>query len=220
MLKISIKKIIFSTIACCLLVFSCAKKQEIIANTFLEKGLKYAKEKKYDFCVQNLSKIDENFPYSPESKTAMPVLIYCHYMNGDYETIYPMIESFRSLYPNSDQIPYLYYIKALSYFRAIKSHRKSMEIVKNLEETIFALYEIDSESQYAKNLVELLPFIEKMKMNNQMYAVQYYVSQQDYISAAKRYSEMLSHNLNEENRTKIEESLGAVLKNMGVKLEK
>ena len=219
MWKIFTKNIIFSLLLLCFGVFSCKKKPPIPAQVLLNKGLKYAKQKKYDSCIAELGKIDDLHPYSGESKTAMPVLIYCHYMNKDYETIYPMIESFESLYPNSDQISYIYYLKALSYFRSIKSHRKSMDLIENLENTIMALYERDPDSQYSKNLFELLPFIEEIKNNNKIYIAQNYVKTHDYISATNRYTELLSQNLDEKQQENIEKSFFAVLKNMGIKLD-
>jgi outer membrane protein assembly factor BamD len=220
MWKISTKNIIFSLFLCAGFgTFSCKKKPPIPADVFLTKGIKYAKQKKYDSCVSQLAKIDELHPYSAESKTGMPVLIYCHYMNRDYETIYPMIESFESLYPNSDQLSYLYYIKALSYFRMIKNYRRSMEVILNLENTIFALYERDSQSKYAENLLHLLPFVAEMKLQNKIYTAQYYVSQQDYIAATGRYTEILSQDLEEKQREELEKSFSSVMKNMGVKLE-
>jgi outer membrane protein assembly factor BamD len=195
----------------------CKKKPPIPADVLLAKGLKYAKNQKYDSCISELGKIDELHPYSNESKTATPVSIYCHYMNKDYEAIYPMIESFESLYPNSDQISYLYYLKALSYFRTIKNHRKSMELLDNLENTTVALYDRDPESKYSENLFHLLPFIVETRLDNKIYVAQHYVISQDYIAAAGRYSELYSQDLNATQKENVEKSFSAVLKNLGIK---
>lgn len=216
MLKICIKSIIVSTLIL-LLFTSCKKKPQVPANILLNKGLKYAKSKKYDSCISELSKIDDLYPYSSESKSAAPVLIYCHYMNKDYETVYPMIESFESLYPTSDQISYLYYIKGLAYFRSIKNHKKSMQIIDNLENTITSLNERDSSSIYAQNLSELLPFIAQIRINNQIYTAQNYVITHNHISAAERYSNLLKQDLTSSEKEKLENSFLAVLQNLGAK---
>ncbi len=200
-----------------LIFFACKKQKDIPASVFFDKGISSAKKKNYESCVYNLGKIDEISPYSSHAKTAQPVLIYCHYMQKNYEQVHSMIENFESIYPTSDQLSYLHYISALSYFRVIKSHRKSMQTVQNLALKIQKVNEIDSYSVYAENLNKLLPFIAKIQDENTLYIAQNYAKTNDFISAAARYSTLQEKTLHEETEKIVENSMNDILMNLGIK---
>ena len=212
------KNAVFRLFFCVFLVFfSCKKHQEVPASIFFDKGLAGAKKKNYESCVYNLTKIDEISPYSSHAKTAQPVLIYCHYMQKNYDQIHPMVENFESIYPTSNQLTYLHYISALSYFRVIKSHRKSMQTVHNLTLKIQKVNEIDPYSVYAENLNKLLPFIAQIQDENTLYIAQNYAKTNDFISAAARYSALQEKTLYKETEKIVENSMSSVLMNLGIK---
>jgi outer membrane protein assembly factor BamD len=212
---ITIKNAAFSLLLC-LLVFACKKKPEPTADALLEKGLKNAKEQKYESCIYNLGKIDEIAPYSTHSKTSTPVLIYCNYMQGNYENIQTMIDNFESVYPNNEQLPYVYYLRGLSHFRMIKNHKKSLQNIDNLLTVITRLNEIAPESKYTENLNKIIPFILELQDKHTLYIAQSYVKTQNFIAAMSRYSTLYEGTLTDETKKIIANSMEGVLGNLGI----
>jgi len=197
------------------LLTSC-KKHEKQANFYFDKGVLAAKKKNYQSCIFNLNKIDEMAPYSQESKSAAPILIFCHYAMKDFEAMHSEINNFESLYPTSSELPYLYYIKTLSYYKTFKDHKKSLQIVESLESGIDKINEIDTTGSYSRNINMLIPFIEDVKEKNSLYIANNYAISQNFISAAARYSQAYN-NSNEDNKKIVENSMDAVLRNLGIK---
>lgn len=198
------------------LLFACNPKVSPSADVLLQKGLKAAKQKKYESCIYNLGKIDDVAPYSNNSKISTPVLIYCHYMQGGYEEVEPMIDNFESVYPNNEQLPYVYYLRGLSHFRMLKNHKKSLNNVESLLLVIKRLDEIAPESKYAQNLNKLRPFLLDVQRKHAMYIAQNYVVTHNFIAAASRYANLYELTLNGETEKMIEKSMDAVLLNLGI----
>ena len=166
------------------------KKQQLSAEKLFEKGIIAAKKKNYQSCIFNLGKVDEIAPYSPESKKSKPVLIFCHYMMREYDTVETEIQSYESLYPTSSEIPYLYYINALSHFREIKTHKKAQDAVQKFKVTAEKVFEKAPNSQYAQNLHLLYTFILEIEEAHKMYIAQNYLLDRNFISAVPRLIEI------------------------------
>jgi|GEM_PF-6591807 len=200
-----------------LAITTSCKKKEKQANYYYEKGINAAKKNNYQSCVFNLNKIDEISPYSQESKNASPVLTFCHYAINDFEEMHTEIESFESLYPTSPELPYLYYLKTLSYYKIFKNHKKSLQIVNSLKNGITKVAEIDDSAEFTPNLNILLPFIEEVHEKNALYIANNYAVTGNFISAASRYSQLYQSTSSEETKKIVENSMQPVLKNLGIK---
>lgn len=217
MLKITTQSIVYSLL--CVFLFACKKKNEDEPAKLLEKGIQKAIVKNYDSCIFHLSKIDDISPYSEHSKTGMPVLVYCHYMLRDYEQIHSMVESYESLYPSDSQLPYMHYLSALSYFRQIRNHKKSLLIDDKLLLEIQRVNEIAPYSPYAENLNKLLPFIAQMYDSHTLDIAQFYAKTNNYISSAQRYSTLYRETSSDETKKIVEKSIKPILLNMGINQE-
>lgn len=213
MLKTTIKRILFSLFL--LLAFSCKKEKET-PEQFFEKGIKNAKQRKYEACVFNLSKVDELSPYSNISKQSTPVLIYCHYMQNDLEDVHQMAENYESVYPHSEELPYLYYLRGIAYFRSIKNYRKSIEPAENIIKMVKRINDIAPGSVYAENINKLVPIVIEFQDRHNLYIAQHYVKTNNFISAAGRYSNLYNQTLDEERKKIIENSMKDLLPNLGI----
>ena len=200
-----------------LLGISSCKKKEKQADYYYNKGINAAKKRNYQSCVFNLNKIDEISPYSQESKNASPVLIFCHYATKDFEEMHSEIEGFESLYPTSPELPYLYYLKTLSYYKIFKNHKKSLQIIDSLNNGIAKVTEIDDSAEFTPNLSILLPFIEEVREKNSLYIANNYAITGNYISSASRYSQIYQATSNDETKKIVENSMQSVLTNLGIK---
>ena len=200
-----------------LLAISSCKKKEKQGDYYYEKGVNATKKRNYQSCVFNLNKIDEISPYSQESKNASPILTFCHYAIKDFEAMHAEIESFESLYPASSELPYLYYLKTLSYYKIFKNHKKSLQIVDSLKNGITKVAEIDDSTEFTPNLNILLPFIEEVHEKNALYIANNYAITGNFISAASRYSQIYQSTSSHETKKIVENSMQPVLKNLGIK---
>lgn len=203
-------------IICIIIAISACKNKEDKPDFYLQKGIASAKSKSYQSCIMHLNKIDEIAPYSEESKNAQPILIFCHYANKDYETMYSEIENFESLYPTSSHLAYIYYLKALSYYRIIKNHKKTLQIIENLEHAIAKVNLLDQNGQYLENLNKLRPFIEYTKESHFLYIANNYATTNNFISSAARYTKLYEETTNEDTQKIIANSMQDVMLNMGI----
>lgn len=198
------------------LLFAC-KKKEKQADYYYNKGINAAKKHNYQSCVFNLNKIDEISPYSQESKNASPILTFCHYAIKDFEAMHSEIESFESLYPTSPELPYLYYLKTLSYYKIFKNHKKSLQIVDSLKNGIAKVSEIDNSAEFTPNLNILVPFIKEVYEKHSLYIANNYAITGNFISSASRYSQIYTSTSSEETKKVVENSMQPILKNLGIK---
>ena len=196
--------------------FACKQKEKSV-EFYYEKGLNAAKKYNYQSCIFNMDKVDEVAPYSQESKNASPILIFCHYAIKDFESMHSEIDSFETVHPTSPQLPYLYYLKTLSYYKIFKNHKKSTQVVESLKNGIEKVDEIDTSAEYSRNLNALLPFIEQVHDKNALYIANQYAVYGNFISSAARYSQLYTSTSNDETKKIVENSMQSILQNLGIK---
>ncbi len=199
-----------------LIIISC-KQKEKSAEFYYAKGLELAKKGKYQSCIFNLDKVDEIAPYSQESKNASPILIFCHYAIKDFESMHSEIDSFEAIHPTSSELPYLYYLKTLSYYKIFKNYRKGLQVVDSLKNGIDKVSEIDNSAEYSRNLNVLLPFVAQVRDKHSIYIANQYAVSGNFIASASRYSTIHTTTESEDTKKIVENSMQTVLDNLGIK---
>lgn len=90
--------------------------QHTTEKDFYEAAQKQLKARQWEFAIENLQGLEENFPFGTYAEQAQLELIYAYYRNFEHEASSAAADRFIRLHPQHRNVDYAYYMKGLSSF--------------------------------------------------------------------------------------------------------
>ncbi len=109
------------TIAVTLLLAACSSNeprepQGLSEEDFYEAAQKQLRANQWEFAIQNLQALEENFPFGAYAEQAQLELIYAYYRNFEPEAASAAADRFIRLHPQHRNVDYAFYMKGLASF--------------------------------------------------------------------------------------------------------
>lgn len=111
------------------LLFSCAgkKKEEDTAELLYVEAMKLLKDKNYLDAGKEFEKIDDDFPFSKWAIKGQVMATYAYFKERDYDKVVQLSEDFSRLNATSKYMPYMLYLRGLSYYLQIPSIERAQD---------------------------------------------------------------------------------------------
>lgn len=185
---------IFLTILSFAIITNCSKKKDEISNAEISylKGLKSLEHKNYSEAAETFEKIDDDFPFSKWALKAQTMAIYARYKDEDYTKLLQVADDFLRLNPASEYVPYILYMKGLSYYRQIPSIERSQDDTKQSSFTFRELIARFPDTSYAFDAREKLDFVDEHLAGAKMSIGRYQIKNRNYIGAINNFSEVIA----------------------------
>lgn len=158
---------------------------------------------KYDQAIKYFEGLQSVYPFAPEAQQAQLDIIYAYYKNGDYASAISAADRYIHLYPQSDQVPYAYYMKGLVNFDRGRSwmQRKFGVSSSEIDPTYLKQSYIDfnelverfPDSKYAPDAQKRMTFARNMLAQNEIDVARFYLRQKAYVAAINRASTVVKH---------------------------
>ena len=108
-------------IAASLLLGACSSNeprqpQGLSEQDFYAAAQKQLRSSQWEFAIQNLQALEENFPFGAYAEQAQLELIYAYYKNFEHEAASAAADRFIRLHPQHRNVDYAYYMKGLASF--------------------------------------------------------------------------------------------------------
>lgn len=193
----------------CTTLFACAKKNENEeVKELYEKGLKAVYQSKYETAKNYFNKIDSDFPYTEYANNTAILLAYIYYRQKDYSMILPIVDVYIKTNPRDKNMPYLLYLKSLTFYDQIKSYKKDKEILLELKDVIQQLKQFYPESEYSTDIENKYKYTINTLFLGELYVAIQYHKQNNCVAALPRYINLLTignHQLQEAENKKYQE---------------
>lgn len=154
-----------------------------------------AKEQ-YTSAIKRYEALDTMYPFNDYAEQAEIELIYAYYKKGDFPSAAATADRFIHLYPRSNKVDYVYYMKALANFQQTRGTLASMV---SLDEswrspgtqaqayTDFAtLIQQFPESPYRANALQRMIYLRNMFSKHELNVANYYFTRKMYVAAVER----------------------------------
>ncbi len=146
----------------------------------------YAKER-YSDAAPYFEDLKNRFPDSPFAMDAELKLADSHFKTNEYESAQVEYESFRSLHPTHEKIPYVYLqIGKCQMYQAPKSVQKDQTQTELALQTFRQLEGRWPDSKEAADSKEFKERADQKLAGKQMYLANFYIGQKKYFPALKR----------------------------------
>ncbi len=176
------------------LVFACAKKAEekTGAEISYTKAVRLLKQKSYTEAAEAFEKIDSDFPFSKWAIKGQTMAIYARYKEEDYAKLLATADDFLRLNPSSEYVPYILYMRGLSYYNQIPEIERAQD---NTQQASFIFRELIarfSATDYTTDAREKLEFIDEHLAGAKMSVGRYQIKTKNYVGAIENFKEVIT----------------------------
>jgi outer membrane protein assembly factor BamD len=172
---------------------SCSSKEKEIktaANEYI-KAIKILEDKRYIEAAEKFEAIYDDYPLSKWSIKAGSMSAYAYYKEDRYEDVIRVAETFIQLNPSSEYIPYLQYMKSISYFNMIVTVSRGQNYTQMASYNFRELKARFPSSEYAKDAKIKISIIDEHLAASKMAIGRYQIKSQNYIGAILHFNDVI-----------------------------
>jgi outer membrane protein assembly factor BamD len=177
-------------IAGCTNLFGPSKiKEETIIPpaTLYKSALNDMDAQRYNTAITSLDKLERQHPYSEFNEKAKLMQVYANYRIGKFSDAILAADRYLALFPTSDQVPYVLYLKGTSYFGQITDITRDQQIASNAIDTYTTLISTYPKSEYAKDAQDKMQIATDQMAGKEMSVGRYYEGNGQYAAAISRF---------------------------------
>jgi len=164
-------------------------------------GEKALNEESFRKSVEYFEALDSLYPFSPYSEQAQLDLIYVYYKTDDYASTVATIDRFIHLYPRSDAIDYVYYMRGLAHFEQDRgilqkifttdASKRDINFARQAYADFSQLLQRFPKSRYAEDAKQHMRYIRDILAQHELGIAQYYMQRKAFVAAANRASSII-----------------------------
>ncbi len=175
-------------------LFSCAANKDDEKNNAelaYAKAYKLLKSKNYSEAAEQFEKIDDEFPFSKWAIKGQTMAVYARYKDENYDKLLPVVDDFLRLNPNSEYVPYMIYMKGLTYYNQIPEIDRAQD---NSQQASFIFRELIARfpaNDYSADAREKLDFVDEHLAGAKMSVGRYQIKSRNYVGAIISFREII-----------------------------
>ncbi len=184
----------FLAIFLSLAIISCSSKdkQPKTAISAYKDAMEILKDKSYIEAAEKFEEIYDDYPLSKWSIKAQTIAAYAYYKEKRYEDVIRVSQTFVELNPSSKYIPYLEYMKSISYFYMIPQVDRGQNYTKMASYNFRELVARYPYSKYIKDAKDKILIIDEHLAGSKMSVGRYQMTRGNYIGAILHFDNVLA----------------------------
>lgn len=151
-----------------------------VAMDDMEEGL-------YKKAAKGFDEVERQHPYSPWATKARLLAAYAHYQANEYDDAILALDRYIELNPGGPDVPYAYYLRALSYYEQIADVERDQEPTLKAKRALEDLIARYPNSPYARDARLKLDLTIDHLAGREMVVGRFYQKQGFYLAAINRY---------------------------------
>jgi outer membrane protein assembly factor BamD len=142
---------------------------------------------RYVHAVDTLKTLERQHPYSEFNERAKLMETYANYRMGHFDDAIAAADRYMALFPSSDQLAYVLFLKGTAYFAQITDITRDQEISQQAIETYTLLINNYPKSDYAKDARDKMVIAVDQLAGKEMSVGRYYEGNGQYAAAINRF---------------------------------
>ena len=178
-----------------LMLSACAGDGENYAERPVEQiyntAAQQLEDSEHELAAKSFDEVERQHPYSVWATKAQLMSAYSHYQANAYDDAIIALDRFIQIHPSNPDVPYAYYLKALSFYEQIsdvgRDQKMTQLALKNLTEIVTRF----PNSKYARDAGVKIDLTRDHLAGKQMDIGRYYENLGQYLSAINRYKNVV-----------------------------
>lgn len=181
------------------------QEEEIIPpETLYQTALDDIDRQYFATAIKSLQKLERQHPYSEYAEKAKLMTVYANFRSGKFPDAVLAADRYLALYPSSQEVPYVLYLKGTSYYGQIKDITRDQQLAQDSIDTLQLLISTYPQSKYTDDARESLRVSYDQLAGKEMSVGRYYLGNGQYSAAINRFRTVVDDH---QTSTHIEEAL-------------
>jgi outer membrane protein assembly factor BamD len=181
------------------------KEEEIIpVDQLYATALADMDAQRYNHAIDTLKKLERQHPNSEFNEKAKLMEVYANYRTSKFDDAIAAADRYIALFPSSDQIPYVLFLKGTAYYAQITDITRDQQISREAIDTYTLLITNYPKSDYAKDARDKMVVAVDQLAGKEMSVGRYYEGNGQYAAAINRFRTVVDKY---QTSTHIEEAL-------------
>jgi outer membrane protein assembly factor BamD len=176
------------------LLVSCAPTQQYVYS--YDDAMEELKNGNYLIAAERFEEADSQNPFTSKAANGFIMSAYSYYKAGEYEESLRVIDYLLGTNPMNENLPYIYYLRAINYESQITSIRRARDII---EDSILAFYDVLNKfpnSIYGNDASLRISKLKGFLAENEIFIGDFYLNDRNYIGAINHYKKVLEYDTN------------------------
>lgn len=147
--------------------------------------------KEYQKAAEAFDEVERQHPYSVWATKATLMSAYSYYQDNKYDDAINALDRFISLHPANPDVPYAYYLKALSYYEQISDVGRDQQMTQNAMEALDDVIRRFPDSKYSRDAKLKKDLTVDHLAGKEMNVGRYYQDRQEFLAAINRFKSVI-----------------------------
>ena len=152
-----------------------------------QEGLKSLEAGDVLFAAKKFNEAEVLFPQSKWAPKSAIMAAYAYYVQDYYGDAIAEINRFIRVYPSHENMDYVYYLLALSYYEQIVDEKKDLQSITNAKNNFNIILKRFPNTEYAEDAEFKLDLINDILASKEIYLGRYYLEKKKWIAAINRF---------------------------------
>lgn len=149
--------------------------------------------KEYKKAAEAFDEVERQHPYSVWATKATLMSAYAYYQDNAYDDAINALDRFISLHPANPDVPYAYYLKALSYYEQISDVGRDQQMTQNAMDALDDVIRRFPDSKYARDAKLKKDLTVDHLAGKEMSVGRYYQERKEFLAAINRFKSVIQN---------------------------
>ncbi|MFZ2620364.1 MAG: outer membrane protein assembly factor BamD, partial [Alphaproteobacteria bacterium] len=150
-------------------------------------GLTAIEGGEYFEAITNFNELERQHPYSGWATRAHMMSAYAQYLNEDLDDAIASTERFIRLHPGHQDLPYMYYLRAMSFYTRISDVKRDQGFTRQALESFEEIERRFPTTTYARDAKFKATLCRDHLAGKEMDVARWYLGQKRYLAAINRF---------------------------------
>lgn len=192
-------KKLLTLVLCVVLLCSCSvfskkkddKGKADAVDVMYNDGMDKLSNGRYEPAIDRFEEVERTYPYSQWAIKSQVMAAYASYKNENYDKALVTLERFTKLHPGNKDVPYAYYLKALSFYEQISDVGRDQSYSQYAKEALKEVIARFPTSKYAKDARIKLDLVNDHLAGKEVEIGRFYLKRGNHIGAINRFQKVI-----------------------------
>jgi outer membrane protein assembly factor BamD len=167
------------------------QQEEGKATRLYEKARENLDKGYYKTAIQNFQDIERLYPFSNLAPKAKVMSAYAYFKDEEYDEAIALIDNFVRLNPGNEDVSFMYYLKAMSYYQQITDIKRDQQVTKLALESLEEIRSRFPGTDYDRDAKFKIALIRDHLAGKDMEVGRYYLKQSKNNAALNRFQSVV-----------------------------
>lgn len=144
-------------------------------------------QREYKDAARAFDEVERQHPYSKWATKAQLMSAFAYYQGGQYDDAIIGLDRFIQLHPGSPDVPYAYYLKALSFYEQISDVARDQKMTRLAQQALEEVITRFPNTEYARDARLKIDLTRDHLAGKEMTVGRYYLKRGQYLAAINRF---------------------------------